>query len=57
MRYFTFFFKKHWSLFPKTEKFSEMTIFKYQHFLNNRNHPLAVLKEEASDSLLPVYQV
>jgi hypothetical protein len=41
----------------KTEKISEVTIFKYQYFLNNKNRFLAVLKEEASDSLLPVYQV
>jgi hypothetical protein len=40
----------------KTEKISEVTIFKNQYFLNNNNRPLAGLKEEASDSLLPVYQ-
>jgi hypothetical protein len=31
-----------------------VTIFKNQYFLNNKNHPLAILREKASDSLLPV---
>jgi hypothetical protein len=39
------------------QKIAEVTIFKNQYFLNNKNHLLVVLKEEASDSLLPVYQV
>jgi hypothetical protein len=41
----------------KTEKISEVPTFKNQYFLNNKNRPLAVLREEASDSKLPVYQV
>jgi hypothetical protein len=39
----------------KTEKISGVTIFKNQYFPNNKNHPLMVLREDASDSLLPVY--
>jgi hypothetical protein len=31
--------------------------FKNQYFLNKKYRPLAVLKEEASDSLLPVDQI
>jgi hypothetical protein len=37
----------------KTEKVSEVTIFKYQYFLNNKNCPLAVLRQEVHGSLLP----
>jgi hypothetical protein len=49
-------FKNNWARnFQKTEKISEVTIFKNQYFLNNKNNPLAVLREEASDSLIPVY--
>jgi hypothetical protein len=58
MRYFTLLSKKNWPKYvQKTEKISEVTIFKNQYILNNKNRPLAVLREEASDSLLPVYQV
>jgi hypothetical protein len=58
MRYLTCFSKTNWPrYFQKTEKISEVTIFKNQYFLNNKNHPLMVLKKEASNSLLPVYQV
>jgi hypothetical protein len=58
MRYFTLISKKKIAkIFPKPEKISEVTIFKNQYFLDNKNRPLAVLREEASDSLLPVYQV
>jgi hypothetical protein len=58
MRYFTLFSKKNWQrYFQKTEKNSEVTMFKTQYFLNNINRPLAVFREEASDSFLPVYQV
>jgi hypothetical protein len=47
---------KNWpTIFQKTEKILE--VFQNQYFLNNKNHPLAVLTEEASDSFLPVYQV
>jgi hypothetical protein len=58
MRYFTLFSKKKkWQrYFHKTEKISEVTIFKNQYFLNKKSHRLAVLREEARDSLLPVYQ-
>jgi hypothetical protein len=58
MRYFTLKKKCFWSVyFQKTEKNSEVTIFKNQYFLNNKNHLLMVLRQEANDSLLPVYQV
>jgi hypothetical protein len=61
MRYFTLFSKKkkkNWPrYFQKTEKTLEVTIFKNKYFLNNENGLLAVLREEASDSLLPINQV
>jgi hypothetical protein len=41
----------------KTEKISEVTIFKNQYFVNNKNRHLAVLNEEPNDSILPVYQI
>jgi hypothetical protein len=47
MRYFTLFLKKNWPRYvQKTEKNSEEKI-----------RPLAVLREEASDSFLPVYKI
>jgi predicted transcriptional regulator len=50
-------FKKNWTrFFQNSEKISEVTIFKNKYLLKNKNHPLAVLKEEASDNLLPIYQ-
>jgi hypothetical protein len=53
MCYFTLFFKINWSRYvQKTEKISEVTIFKNQNFLNKKYRPLAVLREEASDNLL-----
>jgi hypothetical protein len=58
MRYFTLSSNKNWSrYFQKTEKISEVTVFKNQYIQNQINHHLAVLKEEARDSLLPVYQI
>jgi hypothetical protein len=58
MRYFTLFQKNNWPrYFQKTEKISKGTILKTQYFLNNKKNHLAVLREEASDSLLPVYRV
>jgi hypothetical protein len=50
-------FQKKAKIFPKNEKILEVTIFKNQYFLNNKNRPPSVLREEASDSLLPAYQV
>jgi hypothetical protein len=44
-------------MLKKTDKMSEVTIFKNQYFLNKKNRPLAVLREKASDSLLPVDQI
>jgi hypothetical protein len=43
--------------FKKTEKISEVTLFKNHYFLKNKNRPLEVLREEASNSLLLVIQV
>jgi hypothetical protein len=58
MSYFTLFFQKNWPRYvQKTEKISEVTVFKNQYFLNKIYRPLAVLREEASDSLLPVVKV
>jgi hypothetical protein len=58
MSYFTLFFKKNWPKYvKKTDKISEATIFKNQYFLNKKFCPLAVLREDASDSLLPVDQI
>jgi hypothetical protein len=59
MSYFIFFSKKKRvpRYFAKTEKISEVTIFKNQYFLNKKSLHLAVLREEARDSLLPVYQI
>jgi hypothetical protein len=58
MRYFTLFSIKKWPrYFQKTDEISEVTIFKNQYFPNKRKPPLEVLKEEASDSLLSVYQI
>jgi hypothetical protein len=57
MRYFTLFSKKHWpSYVQKTEKISEVTVFKNQYFLNKKHRPLAVLRKEASDSFLQDHQ-
>jgi hypothetical protein len=57
MRYFTLFSKKKLAkIFPKKlRKFQ--TIFKNQYFLDNTNHLLAILREEASDRLLQVQKV
>jgi hypothetical protein len=58
MRCFTLFSKKKRPRYiQKTEKISEVTIFNNQYFLNKKSHHLAVLREEARDSLLPVYQI
>jgi hypothetical protein len=58
MSYFTLFFKKNWPRYvQKAEKISEVTIFKNRYFINKKFHPLAVLREEESDSLLPVDQI
>jgi hypothetical protein len=57
MSYFTLFFKKNWSGYQKTEKISEVTVFKNQYFLKKKYRPLAVLRKDASDSLLPLYQI
>jgi hypothetical protein len=58
MRYFILFSKKKLpSYFQKTEKISEVNVFKNQFFLNKKYRPLAVLRKEASDSLLQAYQI
>jgi hypothetical protein len=57
MRYFTLFSKKNGRDIFKKQKISEVTIFKNQYFLNKKKPLLAVLREEASDSLLSVYQI
>jgi hypothetical protein len=58
MRYFTLFSKNNWpSYVQKTEKILEVTVFKNQYFLNRKFHPLAVLRKEASDSLLQACQI
>jgi hypothetical protein len=52
------FLKKNWPRYvQKTEKISVVTVFKNQYFLNEKNRPLAILREEASDSFLPVNQI
>jgi hypothetical protein len=57
MRYFTLFSKKIGQNVQKTEKISEVTVFKNKYFLNKKYHPLAVLRKEASDSLLQACQI
>jgi hypothetical protein len=50
--------KKKWPrYFQKTEKILEVIIFKNKYFLNKKSYHLAVLREEARDSLLPVNQI
>jgi hypothetical protein len=39
----------------KTEKISEVTVFKNQYFLKKKYRPLAVLRKEASVSLLQAF--
>jgi hypothetical protein len=56
MRYFTLFSKKK-KLVQKTEKISEVTVFKNQYFRNKNYRPLAVLRKKASYSLLQACRI
>jgi hypothetical protein len=59
MRFFTLISKKRigQDISKKTEKISEVTVFKNQYILNKKYRPLAVLREKVNNSLLPVYQI
>jgi hypothetical protein len=58
MRYFTLFSKKNWpNYIQKTEKISEVTVFKNQYNLNKKYRPLVVLRKEVSESLLQARQI
>jgi hypothetical protein len=59
MRYFTLFSKKKIGrdISKKNEKISDVTIFKNLYFLNKKNHPLAVLRKEASLTILKILKI
>jgi hypothetical protein len=58
MSFFTLVSKKKWpSYVQETEIISEVTVFKNQYFSDKKYRPLAVLRKEASNSLLQACQI